>query len=82
MQYEIVGACVQGHNNVACALITAGESLHSNHHAFPGSANYAIGPGELDPGWWVLKAMASLGLVWDLKTPDDLPYRSELRKHS
>jgi fatty-acid desaturase len=79
MPFEIEGACVQGHNNLACAVITAGESLHSNHHAYPGSAKYGLHRGELDPGWWALCLFERTGLTWGLKTPDDLPPRAELK---
>jgi len=32
---------------------------------------------EFDPGWWVLKALEHIGLVWNLVTPDKIP----LEKH-
>ena len=40
----------------------------------------AAGPraGETDPGWWVLMALARLGLVWGVKTPEALPRRPNL----
>jgi stearoyl-CoA desaturase (delta-9 desaturase) len=34
------------------AWFTAGEGLHSNHHAAPTSARLAFHRGEIDPGWW------------------------------
>jgi stearoyl-CoA desaturase (delta-9 desaturase) len=57
-----------------------GESYHNNHHAFPGSANFALEKGQLDVGWLVLKKLEKLGLVWDLIQPEDLPVRSELKR--
>ena len=39
------------------AWLTAGEGLHSNHHAAPTSARLAFHRGEIDPGWWLI-AMA------------------------
>ena len=79
MHYEVQGASVQGHNIPFCALITMGESLHNNHHAFPNSAKFGIAAGEWDPGWWFLKILEWLGLAWQLRVPGDLPYRPELK---
>jgi fatty-acid desaturase len=76
--WHIEGAGVQGYNVPYCGFITMGEAWHNNHHAFPASARLGLRPGETDPGWWVLTALARLGLVWDLKTPDMLPHRPNL----
>lgn len=37
------------------AFLTSGEGLHNNHHAAPTSARFALEPGQLDPGWWVIR---------------------------
>ena len=80
-QHHVVDdASVQGYNVPFAALLTMGECWHNNHHAFPGSARLGLYAGEWDPGWWVLQGLVRLGLVWDLKTPQDLPYRAELRR--
>jgi fatty-acid desaturase len=76
--WHIEGAGVQGYNVRYCGLITMGEAWHNNHHAFPSSARLGVGPGETDPGWWVLTAMQRLGLVWNVKTPEMLPPRPNL----
>ena len=34
--------------------------------------------GEVDPGWWVLRALGWAGAVWNLRTPDMLPHRPNL----
>jgi stearoyl-CoA desaturase (delta-9 desaturase) len=36
------------------AWLTAGEGLHSNHHAAPTSARLSFRRGEIDPGWWTI----------------------------
>ncbi len=36
------------------AWITAGEGLHSNHHAAPTSARLSFHRGEIDPAWWLI----------------------------
>ena len=77
--WHIEGAGVQGYNVPYCGLITMGEAWHNNHHAFPASARLGLRPGEIDPGWWVLMFLARLGLVWEVKTPEVLPHRANLR---
>ncbi len=49
-------------NGQILALVTGGEGLHNNHHAAPTSATFAL-HGELDPGWWLVRAMRRFGLV-------------------
>lgn len=75
---EVRGAAVQGRNVRLTSLLTMGECWHNNHHAFPGAARMGLRPGEWDPGWWMLQGLRRLGLVWDIKLPTDLPFRSEL----
>lgn len=78
MHHEVRGANVQGRNVGFVSLLTMGESWHNNHHAFPGSAKLGLYKGEWDPGWWVLQCLHTLGLVWDMRLPEHLPYRAEL----
>ena len=59
--WVVDGAAVQGHDLAAAALITFGEAWHGNHRAWPESARLGLGPGQPDPGWWVLLAMRRLG---------------------
>jgi len=54
-------------NNWLLALLTFGEGWHNNHHHYPGSARQGFAWWELDLTWYLLRAMAALGLVWDLK---------------
>jgi stearoyl-CoA desaturase (delta-9 desaturase) len=76
--WHVEGAGVQGYNVPYCGLITMGEAWHNNHHAFPASARLGLGPGEADPGWWVLRALMAVGLVWNARTPETLPARPNL----
>ncbi len=48
-------------NSQWLAWLTAGEGLHNNHHAAPTSARFAMQPGQMDPGWWVLVVLQRLG---------------------
>ncbi len=42
------------------AFLTAGEGLHSNHHAAPTSARLSFRRGEIDPGWWPIAILQKL----------------------
>ncbi len=68
-------AGVQGFNVPILAIFTMGESWHNNHHAFPGSACHGLYPGQIDPGWYFVKFLAALGLIWNVKLPANLPPR-------
>jgi stearoyl-CoA desaturase (Delta-9 desaturase) len=52
-----------GTNNQWLAYLTAGEGLHNNHHASPTSARLALGESEVDPGWWLVRALAGVRLA-------------------
>jgi fatty-acid desaturase len=78
MAREVRGAAVQGRNVRFTSLLTMGECWHNNHHAFPGSAKLGLAPGEWDPGWWILRALESTGLVWAIRLPTNLPTRPEV----
>lgn len=75
--WHLNGHAVQGHNIPHIGLLTMGESWHNNHHAFPESARLGLSRSQPDPGWWVLCALRSIGLVWNLRLPADLPDRPE-----
>ena len=81
LHIEVVDAAVQGRNIRYTSLLTMGECWHNNHHAFPASAKLGLRPGEWDPGWWTLRMLRRLGLVWDCNLPEHLPPRPELRLH-
>ena len=48
-------------NSQWLAWLTSGEGLHNNHHAAPTSARLSLHPGEIDPAWWVIRAMQRTG---------------------
>jgi stearoyl-CoA desaturase (delta-9 desaturase) len=78
--FIVEGAAAQGHNVRFATLISMGENWHNNHHAYPGSARMGLLPGQVDPGWWLIKVFEWLGLAWDIKTPANLPAREGLRR--
>lgn len=76
--WRIDGLPVQGYNLPRLSLITFGESLHSNHHAFPHSARLALAPGEADPGFLLVTTLERIGLVHDVQLPKSPPARAGL----
>jgi stearoyl-CoA desaturase (delta-9 desaturase) len=56
-------------NNWFLALITMGEGWHNNHHYYQRSTNQGFFWWEIDLTYYVLRALAAVGLVWDLHTP-------------
>jgi stearoyl-CoA desaturase (Delta-9 desaturase) len=59
-------------NNPWLAALTLGEGWHNNHHHYPGSATLGFFWWELDPTYWLLRALSVTGLIWDLRTPPAL----------
>ena len=53
-------------NNLALALITMGEGWHNNHHHYQVAARQGFFWWEVDCTYYVLRALAAVGLVWDL----------------
>jgi stearoyl-CoA desaturase (Delta-9 desaturase) len=54
-------------NNLFIALFTLGEGWHNNHHHYPGSASQGFYWWEIDFTYYGLRALAALGLIWDLR---------------
>jgi stearoyl-CoA desaturase (delta-9 desaturase) len=57
------------YNSRVLAWLTAGESLHNNHHAFPRSPKFSLRRSELDPSWIAIRVLAALRLVVVVGTP-------------
>jgi stearoyl-CoA desaturase (delta-9 desaturase) len=66
-------------NNWLLAIFTMGEGWHNNHHAYQSSVRQGFRPWEIDPTFYLLKGLAFLGVVWDLKTPPPAVLRNEHR---
>ena len=56
-------------NNWVVALVTFGEGWHNNHHGFPRSARLGLKAHQLDPGWWLVRALGGFGLAGRVRTP-------------
>lgn len=51
------------------ALITMGEGWHNNHHYYQSATRQGWRWWEIDVTYYILRALAALGLVWDLTAP-------------
>jgi stearoyl-CoA desaturase (delta-9 desaturase) len=56
-------------NNAFLAALAFGDGWHNNHHAFPAMASHGMTRREFDPTGLVIRALARLGLVWNVKGP-------------
>ncbi len=59
----------ESRNNWLLALATTGEGWHNNHHHYQSSANQGFRWWEIDVTYYLLRLMAAVGLVWDLRRP-------------
>ncbi|MDP9152240.1 MAG: acyl-CoA desaturase [Myxococcota bacterium] len=59
----------QSRNNGILALLTLGEGWHNNHHHCMSSVRQGFFWWELDATYYALRALALLGIVWDLREP-------------
>lgn len=78
--WRIAGVPVQGYNIRYISLLTFGENWHGNHHAFPHSAKLGVERGQMDPGYYFIRALQKLRLASQLKTPDSEPERKGLQR--
>jgi stearoyl-CoA desaturase (delta-9 desaturase) len=58
-------------NNAVTAFFAVGEGWHNNHHRYQRAARNGFYWWEYDPTWWVIKAMAAVGLAWDVQEVPD-----------
>jgi stearoyl-CoA desaturase (delta-9 desaturase) len=64
-------------NNWLLAVLTMGEGWHNNHHAYPSSVRQGFRWWEIDPTYYILKALALTGVIRNLKTPPQPVLRNE-----
>jgi len=75
------GTADDSRNSAAVNGVTIiGEGLHNSHHAFPWSARFALLPGEVDTGYWVLRLFERLGWVWNVRIPSERLIRARLAR--
>jgi stearoyl-CoA desaturase (Delta-9 desaturase) len=61
--------CDDSRNNIVVALLTFGDGWHHNHHYCPYSARHGFRWWEVDLNFTILRLLACVGIVWDLKLP-------------
>lgn len=54
-------------NSFLLAFVTLGDGWHHNHHHYPHSANHGFFWWEIDTSFRVIRLLAMLGLVWDVR---------------
>ena len=57
----------ESRNNAITAFFAVGEGWHNNHHRYQRSARNGFYWWEFDPTWYVIRAMAAVGLAWDVQ---------------
>jgi len=61
------------------ALLTMGEGWHNNHHYYQAATRQGWRWWEIDITYYILRLLAVLGIVWDLKEPPAEVVRGERR---
>jgi stearoyl-CoA desaturase (Delta-9 desaturase) len=64
----------ESRNNAVTAFFAVGEGWHNNHHRYQRSARNGFYWWEFDPTWYVIRAMAAVGLAWDLQAVPERIY--------
>jgi len=77
--WTVIDAGVQAHDVPWAAIPTMGEAWHNNHHAYPGSAQIGIYPGQSDWGFAFIRLLERAGLAWDIVLPEHLDRSKAIR---
>jgi stearoyl-CoA desaturase (delta-9 desaturase) len=56
-------------NNFVFGILALGEGWHNNHHAFPTSARHGLRWWQIDVSYYLIRALALVGLAWKIKLP-------------
>lgn len=59
----------ESRNNFVFGILAMGEGWHNTHHAFPTSARHGLRWWQADVSYWVIRALALVGLAWNVKLP-------------
>jgi stearoyl-CoA desaturase (delta-9 desaturase) len=57
----------ESRNNLLTAVFAVGEGWHNNHHRYQRAARNGFYWWEFDPTYYVIRAMAALGIAWDVQ---------------
>ena len=69
----------ESRNNWVVGIVALGEGWHHNHHAFPTSARHGLGRLQVDPSWWIIRALERLRLARNVRTPPAARVAEKLR---
>jgi len=64
-------------NSFLLAVITLGEGWHNNHHRYQSSARQGLYWWEIDPTYYTLRLLASLGIISELKRVPESAYHQD-----
>lgn len=64
----------ESRNSLLLALITLGEGWHNNHHHYQSSARQGFYWWEIDISYYVIRTLAALGIVWDVREVPERVY--------
>jgi stearoyl-CoA desaturase (Delta-9 desaturase) len=64
----------ESRNSFLLALVTLGEGWHNNHHHYQSSARQGFYWWEIDISYYVLRVLAALGIVWELREVPERVY--------
>jgi len=56
-------------NNLIFGVLALGEGWHNNHHAFPTSARHGLHWWQIDASYYVIRALALVGLARKVRLP-------------
>jgi stearoyl-CoA desaturase (delta-9 desaturase) len=70
----------ESRNSIILALITLGEGWHNNHHHYQSSARQGFYWWEIDISYYMLKLLAAMGIVWDLRAVPEKVYSEAEQK--
>jgi stearoyl-CoA desaturase (Delta-9 desaturase) len=56
-------------NSWILALLSLGDGWHNNHHFYPGSMRAGFYWWEVDVTGYIIRALARVGLVWNVRAP-------------
>jgi stearoyl-CoA desaturase (delta-9 desaturase) len=69
-------------NSLWLALLTLGEGWHNNHHYYEVASRQGFFWWEIDITYYILRGLAAVGLIWDLKSVPEHIKKSKNKKHA
>jgi stearoyl-CoA desaturase (delta-9 desaturase) len=67
-------------NSLVLALLTFGEGWHNNHHYYQSSTRQGFFWWEIDISYYLLRLLAAVGIVWELREPPAHVVAGNLRR--